>query len=185
MKTQISNFVAAKKATAIASGKEYATAKGKEMAYRSINGIMAHPQFQKLDEMGVEYINSRIDFTMGKLDKIEAFNKNANTKTLSLLDKIARVSMVTGIIVASMGLIGGTLGAFLTTNFFWLILSALSLVALGAVIGAGVSYFKTETGAVKATAAKQNEIKVPAVANAIANLENKLSEMPFPELKAA
>lgn len=187
MKAKIKHFVTTKKELALASGKEYAVTKGKEMAYRSINGIMAHPQFQKYDDLGVKYINSGIDFTMIKLDKLEAYNKTSNTKAVSFLDKMAKIFMTTGIVVASLGIIGGTLGAFLTANFFWLILTAISIVALGTVIGAGIACFKTEISASESasSAVVMDKIEVPMGAATIASIENRLPNLSFPELKAA
>ena len=187
MKAKIKHFVTTKKELALASGKEYAVNKGKEMAYRSVNGIMAHPQFQKYDELGVKYINSGIDFTMVKLDKLEDYNKSSSSKTLGVLDKMAKIFMTTGIIVASLGIIGGTLGAFLTANFFWLILTAISIVAFGTVIGAGIAYFKTEESTSQATnpVVAMEEIEVPIITAAVSSIEGKLPKLSFPELKAA
>lgn len=188
MQTKIRNYAQAKKETAIASGKAYATEKGKELAYRSINGIMATEQFKKFDDMGVNFINGRLEYVSNRLEKVEAFNKKANTATHSFLDKAAKAMMNTGLGVSFLGILGGVIGSFATANFFWLILSAVSLVAFGAVLGAGISYFKAgvkeETSPLVA-AVTQDE--VPVVAAVVAAVEEKLPHLDTatPELKAA
>lgn len=188
MQTKIRNYAQTKKEAAIASGKAYATEKGKELAYRSINGIMATEQFKKLDDMGVHYINTGLEYASDRLEKVEAFNKKANTATTSFLDKTAKAMMNTGLGVSVLGIAGGVAGSFATANFFWLILSALSLVAFGVVLGAGISYFKAgikeETSPIVAAAVKDD---VPVVAAVVAAVEEKLPHLDIatPELKAA
>lgn len=186
MQTKIRNYTQAKKESVIASGKAYATAKGKEMAYRSINGIMATEQFKKIDDMGVQYINAGLDYASDRLEKVEAFNNKANTATTSFLDKTAKVAMNTGLGVSTLGIVGGVIGSFATANFFWLILSALSLVAFGTVLGAGISYFKagTQKESSPILAAVAND-EVSVVAAAVASIEEKLPHLGAPELKAA
>jgi hypothetical protein len=187
MQTKLRNYAQAKKEAAIASGKAYATQKGKEIAYRSVNGIMATEQFKKLDDMGVKYINVGLDYASDRLDKVDSFNTKAHTATASFLDKTAKAMMNTGLTVAVLGIFGGVIGSFATTNFFWLILSALSLVAFGTVLGAGISYFKEGKEEVSPIAVAIAKDDVPVVAAVVASIEEKLPHLDLatPELKAA
>lgn len=182
MSTKIEDFINTKKAAAVNNAKSYALAKGKEAAYRGINAALEHEKVKEIDEKISAAI---LDFAYGKMDAFDSFNTKANTKTLSFMDKLARIMSITGISVATMGVIGGVLGSFITGNFFWLILSAVFLVALGVVIGAGVSYFKEAktTSPVK----EEKVIELPVVSEVIASIEEKLPHphLSTPELKAA
>lgn len=185
MKAKITNFVTAKKELAVASGKAYATEKGKEVAFNSINAVMATPQFQKLDDLGVKTIHSGLDFAMNKLDKVEAFNKKTTAKTISFLDKVIKALLITGVSVAGLGIIGGTVASFLTGNFLWMILTAFSIVALGAVLVAGIDLDKAEEvveHAIAPVVSVKQEAEV-LVATTIAEVEEKLPKLT--ELKAA
>jgi hypothetical protein len=185
MKEKITTFVNTKRDLAVASGKAYAVAKGKETAYRSINSIMETPQFKKIDDLGVEKIDQLLGFALVKLEKVESFNTKTNTKVMSIIDKTIKALMITGITVASLGIIGGTAASFLTANFFWMILTALSVVALGGVIAAGVGNFTAEenTAVVAVVEPLNQEAEVPVLTAVVAGIEDKLSAIHLPELK--
>lgn len=181
MSTKIQDFINTKKTAVVNNAKSYALAKGKEAAYRGINAALEHEKVKEIDEKISAAI---LDFAYGKMDAIDSFNTKANTKTASIMDKLARIMSITGISVATMGVIGGVLGSFLTGNFFWLILSAVFLVALGVVIGAGVSYFKADN---TVSPKEEKVIELPVVSEVIASIEEKLPHphLATPELKAA
>lgn len=127
MKAQIANFVNTKKEAAVASGKAYATAKGKEIGFNTLNSVLKNPKVSaKINEVD----DAILGFISNKLDKMEKASVKANRKIESTVNKVTRILMTAVIAVSAVLAIGGAAGVFFTGNFFWLILPALALSAV-------------------------------------------------------
>lgn len=127
MKAQIANFVNTKKEAAVASGKAYATAKGKEIGHNTLHAVLSNPKVSaKINEVD----DAALDFMINKLDKVEKSFGKVNNKVEGFVNKATRILLTAIIAVSAVMAIGGIAASFLTGNFFWMILPAFAISAV-------------------------------------------------------
>lgn len=183
MKAHIANFVNTKKDAAVASGKAYATAKGKEIGINTVNSVLSNPKVAaKINEVD----DAILDFAIDKLDKVEKSFGKANNKIEGFVNKVSRILLTAIIAVSVVMAVGGAAGSFLTGNFLWMILPAIAISAVVFSLAVMVDPAKAEQ-VVENVVAPLEEVKHEAeiMVAKITHPEIPLSEAVAPVLKAA